>query len=290
MTQNKTNGVLVGKSNAGHGAVVTKTTYEGSVIVRAMDRAGRNPHLKGHIHEILVKDARNARNILTLNGASTQLTKSTTAGTVDVVTTKGGRIIERIQVKDVTSKTGIDKLVKQCADGKYRSAQLVGSEESAQAFNKAAEKAGISKRMTSTGVSSKSTESLAQRAGATGSGSLSSAVSQAAKTGGAAGAIVGAGVETIKGAIDLVNGDAELPEVAGRVAKAGAKGGVSGAAAGAAATATGAGAAAAVTALGLGGVTAATVTVGAPIVFAVAAGYVASKAFDGVCDFFSDLL
>ena len=51
----------------------------------------------------------------------------------------------------------------------------------AQAFNKAAEKAGISKRMTSTGVSSKSTESLAQRAGATGSGSLGSAMGQADK-------------------------------------------------------------------------------------------------------------
>lgn len=126
-----------------------------------MGRAGNNPHLKGHIHEILVKDARNARNLLTMNGASTELTKSTTAGTVDLVTTKGGKVIERIQVKDVTSKAGIDKLVKQCADGKYRSAKLVGSEECTQAFNKAAEKAGISKRMTSTGVSSNSTESLA---------------------------------------------------------------------------------------------------------------------------------
>lgn len=276
-------------SKTANSAMGMKTTYEGTVISRAMSRAGHNPHLKGHIHEVLVKDARNVRNLLSLNGASTELTKSTTAGTVDLVTTKGGKVIERIQVKDVTSQMGIDKLVKQCADGKYRSAQLVGSEESAQAFNKAAEKAGISKRMTSTGVSSKSTESLAQRAGATGSGTLGSAMTQAAKAGGAAGAIVGGGVAAIKGCIDLANGRADATEVAGTVIKAGAKGGVSGAAAGAAATAAGAGTAAAVTALGLGGVAATVATVGAPIVAAIGVGYVASEVFDGVCDFFSDL-
>lgn len=289
MAQNQSNGIVIGQRNSGHTAVVTKTVYEGTVIARAMERAGHNPHLKGHIHEIFVKDIRNARNLLTMNGGSTVLTKSTTAGTVDLVTIKGGKVIERIQVKDVTSASGIDKLVKQCADGKYRSAQLVGSEESAQAFNKAAEKAGVSKRMTSTGVSSKSTESLAQRAGANGSGTFGSALGQAAKTGGAAGAIVGGGFAAIKGCIDLANGHAEPVEVVGTVVKAGAKGGVSGAAAGVAATATGVGAAAAVSAIGITGMAATAVTVGAPIVAAVAIGYIASECFDGVCDFFSDL-
>ncbi len=149
MATTRSNGLIVGKSNTGHGAVITKTTYEGTVIARAMERAGHNPHLKGHIHEVLVKDTRNARNLLTLNGASTELTKSTTAGTVDLVTTKGGKVIERLQVKDVTSQAGIDKLVKQCADGKYRSAQLVGSEESAQVFNK---EAGIHWRVSTSSV------------------------------------------------------------------------------------------------------------------------------------------
>lgn len=286
MQASRTNGIIIGQANAGHGAVVTKAGYEASVITRAVGRAGANPHLKGHIHEILVQDSRNARNLLTMNGASTALTKSTTAGTVDLVTTRGGKVIERIQVKDVTSQSGINKLVKQCADGKYRSAQLVGSEESTQAFNKAAEKAGISKRMTSTGVSSKSTESLAQRAGASGSGTLGSAMSQAAKAGGAAGAIIGGGVAAVQGCIDLVNGDADVVEVAGTVVKASAKGGVSGAAAGAAATASGAGAVAVVSALGISGMAATAVTVAAPIAAAVAVGYVASEAFDWFCDLF----
>jgi len=275
-------------TRAHQSGVGAKTVYEGSLIARAMDRAGGNPHLKGHIHEIMVKDSCNIRNMLNMDGASTALTKSPTAGTVDLVTTKAGKVIERIQVKDVTSQSGIDKLVKQCADDKYRSVKLIGSEETTEAFNKAAEKAGISKRMTSSGVSTKDTTSLAQRAGATGSGSLGSAMGQAARTGGAAGAVIGAGVETVRGLYDLYNGDADALEVTGRIAKAGAKGGVSGAAAGAAATAAGAGTVAAVTALGITGLAATATTVAAPVVAAVAVGYVASKAFDSVLDFVAD--
>lgn len=278
--------IVIGQTHqAGVGA---KTAYEGSVIARAIQRAGNNPHLKGHIHEVLVQDARNVRNLLSMNGASTQLTKSTTASTVDLVTLRGGKVIERIQVKDVTSSSGINKLVRQCADGKYRSAKLIGSDETAQMFNKAAEKAGISKRMTSSGVSSKTSTSLAQRAGAAGSGSLGSAMAQAARSGGAAGAVIGAGVEAVRGVVDWSNGNADGLEVAGRVTKAAAKGGVSGAAAGAAATAAGAGAAAAVTALGMTGGAALVATVGAPLLVAVGVGYAASEVFDGVCDFLSD--
>ena len=277
--------IIIGRAH--QGGVGAKTAYESSVIARAVQRAGNNPHLKGHIHEILIQDSRNVRNLF--NGARTELTKSTTASTVDLVTMRGGKVIERIQVKDVTSNSGINKLVKQCAAGKYRSAKLIGSEESTQLFNKAAEKAGISKRMTSSGVSSKTSTSLAQRAGAAGSGTLGSAMAQAARSGGAAGAVIGAGVEAVRSVVDWSNGDADGLEVAGRVTKAAAKGGVSGAAAGAAATAAGAGAAAAVTALGVTGGAAVVATVGAPLLVAVGVGYVASEVFDGVCNFFSDL-
>lgn len=274
---------------AQQGLIIGRNGYEQTVIARAMARAGANPHLKGHIHEVLLKDARNLRNLVSFNGASTELTKSTTATTVDLVTTKGGRIIERIQVKDVTSPSGINKLVRQCADGKYRSARLMGSDEATQAFNKAAQKAGISKRMTSTGVSSKTTESLAQRAGATGSGTLGSAMASAARTGGLAGAIIGAGIESVRSCSDYMDGTADGVEVTARIAKAGAKGGVCGASAGAAATAAGAGTITVVSALGLTGAVATATTFAAPIVVAVAVGYLASEAFDGVCDFVGDL-
>ena len=75
--------IVIGQAH--QGSVNAKTAYESSVIARAMQRAGNNPHLKGHIHEVLIQDARNVRNLLSMNGASTQLTKSTTAGTVDLV-------------------------------------------------------------------------------------------------------------------------------------------------------------------------------------------------------------
>ncbi|WP_298236620.1 hypothetical protein [uncultured Azohydromonas sp.] len=263
-------------------AVSARTTYEASVIGRALDRAGHNPHLKGHIHEILVKDARNAAQLLT--GRSTSLTRSTTAEVVDLVTTRGGKVVERLQLKDTLSKSAVDKVVRQVAQGKYRSVQLVGTEETTEVVNAALKRAGLSKRMVSSGVSSETTTSLAQRAGACGSGSVGSAVSRAAQSGGAMGAAVGAGVEVVKGIGDLIDGRRDAGEVTASVAKAGAKGYATGAAASAAATATGAAVASGVTALGIGASTAAAATVAAPVVAAVAVGYVVSSLFDALFD------
>lgn len=267
-------------SKSATSTVTTKTAYEGSVITRAAARAGRNPHLKGHIHEILVKDARNLRNVF--NGSHTELTKSTTAKCVDLVTTKGGKVIERIQVKDVTSSAGVRKIVDQVASGKYRSAQLVGSEETTEMVNAALEKAGLSKRMVSSGVSSDTTTALAQRAGAAGSGSLSGAMFSAAKTGGATGAAVGAAIEAIKGVNAMWNGEREAGEVALDVTKAAAKGGAAGAAAGAAATGAGTLTAAGLALAGVeaGTLLAAGATIGAPIVAAMAVGWAATELWD----------
>lgn len=263
-------------------AVAAKTSYEGSVIARAIGRAGRNQHLKGHIHEILVKDSRNLSNLL--NGQTTQLTRSTTASTVDLVTTKGGKIVERLQLKDTLSDTSLNKLVRQVASGKYRTTQLVGTEETTKLANEAFKKAGLSKRMVSSGTSSKTTTALAQRAGATGSGSLGGAAVQAAKSGGAVGAAVGAGVELVSGIADLARGRRSAGDVAGSVAKAGCKGYATGAAASAAATAGGAVVASGLTALGVGGGLAAATTIAAPVAVAVAVGYGVSAAFDWLFD------
>lgn len=267
--------------NANH-AVAAKNSYEASVIARAMERAGRNPHLKGHIHEVLVQDARNLGNVF--KGQVTQLTRSTTAGTVDLVTVKAGKVVERLQLKDTLSQSSVDKLVRQVAEGKYRSARLVGTEETTKLVNSALEKAGAGKRMVSSGVSSNTTTNLAQRAGAAGSGTLGGAALQAAKSGGAVGAAVGAGVEVVKGVRDLWNGERDAGEVAGSVAKAGVKGYATGAAASAAATAGGAAVASGMAALGVGATATAAATVAAPVVVAVAVGYGVSK----VCDWLLD--
>lgn len=265
-------------SKGSQSASATKISYEGSVIARAVGRAGRNPHLKGHIHEVLTQDSRNLGNLL--KGQTTRLTKSTTARTVDLVTTRGGKVVERLQLKDTLSPGSVNKLVRQVADGKYRSTQLVGTKETTKVVNAALEKAGLSKRMISSGHSSQTTTSLAQRAGAAGSGTLSGAVVQAAKTGGSIGGAVGAGIEAISGVRDLINGERSTAEVAGAVAKAGVKGYASGAAASAAATAGGATVVGGLTTLGAGAGITAAATVAAPLVIGAGVAYAVCKVFD----------
>ena len=123
---------------------------KGTAITRTMARDGINPHLKGHVPEIPVKYGSDLLNLF--NGSSTQVPKN--------AKTKGGKVIERIQVKDVTSSAGVRKIVNQVASGKYRSVQLVGSEETTEMGTAALKKAGLSKRMVSSGVSSDTTTSI----------------------------------------------------------------------------------------------------------------------------------
>ena len=157
--------------HAGAHASTARTAYEASVIHRAMARAGSNPQLKGHLHEVLVQDRLNLRNLL---------------------------------------------------------------------------------------------------AGAT---------LQAARSGGATGAWIGAGVETVRGLSDLIDGRRDAGEVLVSVAGAGAKGYATGAAASAAATAGGAMLASGLTAVGVGAGAAA---VAAPLAVAVGVGWVVSSLWDSV--------
>lgn len=59
----------------------SQTAYESTITARAILRAGSNPHLKGHIHEILLQDSKNMSSLF--NGQSTALSKSATAKTAD---------------------------------------------------------------------------------------------------------------------------------------------------------------------------------------------------------------
>jgi hypothetical protein len=270
-------------SKANIAMIAGKTSYEGSVIIRAMGRAGHNPHIKGHIHEILVKDAHNLKNVF--NGASTNLTKSTTAQCVDLVTTKAGKVIGRMQIKDTLSQSSVDKIIKQVADGKYRSVKLVGTEETVERVNAALEKAGLSKRMVSSGTSSKTTTTLAQRAGATGSGTLGGAVLSAAKSGGVAGAAIGGGIAIIKGASGLMDGTKSVGEVAMDVGGATIKGGITGAGASAAAVGTGAATTAGLALLGIeAGMVATAATFALPVAAAVLVGWGITSVWDDIFD------
>jgi hypothetical protein len=257
---------------------LVKTSGEGKVIGEALIRAGKNPHLKGHIHEVLIKDSINLNPVRVLNGESARLTASNTAKTVDIVVSKGGKVIERIQAKDTVGSMG--KTINQIKNGQYNSAQIVGTKETAAEFGKHAGKLKGAKSIKSSGFSSNYTESLAQRAGANGSGTLSKALGASAKTGAQVGGVVCGGIAVAKGVCDLLDGSKDVGEVAYTVAKETAGGAISGAAAGAAATAAGAGTAMAVTALGVTGFAATATVVVAPVVAAVAVGYVAKEAWD----------
>jgi hypothetical protein len=264
------------------GTQAGRATYEASVIHRALERAGANPQLKGHLHEVLVQDRMNLREALRGGAARTTLTRSTTAPTVDIVKQQGGKVVQRLQLKDTVSPGAISKLTRQVASGKYRSVQLVGTEETTRAANRALQNAGLSKRMSSSGISSHTTSSLAQRAGAAGSGTLGAATLRAAHAGGAAGAAVGAAVELVQGVSDLVQGRRDAGSVALTVAKAGAKGYASGAAASAAATAGGAAVASGLAAAGASAGVAAAATVAAPVLLAVGVGWAVSSVWDAL--------
>ena len=260
----------------------TQTAYESTVTARAILRAGANPHLKGHIHEILLQDNKNMYSLF--NGQSTALTKSATAKTVDLVTTKGGKVIERIQAKDCISDSGVRDIVDKVRSGQYRSAKLVGTEETTIRVNFELQKTGLSKRMSSSGIKTADTTRMAHRVGASGSGTLTSVTWQAAKAGGATGAAVSAGIEAVRGISDLMDGTRNGSEVAWSMAKAGGKGYATGAAAGAAATAGGAAVASGLAAVGAGAGVTALATAAAPIALAIGVGYLVNSVIDAFFD------
>ena len=281
------------KRNKINTANTAKEIYEGKVIHEALSRAGKNPHLKGHIHEILIKDKMNSNPINVLKGKKAVLTKNPNATSSDIVVKKAGKIIERIQAKDTTSSGGVYKTVKQIKNGQYRNSKVLATEETTTKLSQALKNKNIPKPVQSSGLKTETTTRMAVKAGA-GAGKnvgnavkssfTSGAVSSAAKAGGAYGAIAGAGISTVSGIIDLVNGDKEFEEVAVDVVKNTAKGGISGAAAAGAATVTGAAVSAGVTAVGLTGLGASVAVVGAPIAVALGVGYVICSIFDGLFD------
>lgn len=268
-----------------------KEIYEGKVIAEARKRAGNNPHLKGHVHEIMLKDKMNVNPKNILQGKKAVLTKNPNAKSADILLKKGGKIVERIQAKDTVSSGGVSKTVGQIKKGQYRNSKVFGTEETVGKLSKPLKNKNISKPVQSSGIKTETTTRIAVKAGA-GAGKnvgnavkssfTSGAVSSAAKAGGTYGAIAGAGISTVSGIIDLVNGDREFEEVAVDVVKNTAKGGLSGAAAAGTATVTGAAVSAGVAALGLSGAAATVAIVGAPFVAAAAVGYAICSIFDSI--------
>lgn len=252
--------------------------YEASVGMRALNRAGQNPQLRGIVHEILYCDQYNTNMGNILNGHHMDLTKSTTAHMKDVIAkNSAGKVVGHAQLKDTISNAGVRKTVQQIKSGHYSKTRVIGTEETAAKVNKVLEKYGVKQRVESSGISSKTTSRIADKT--LGKMPTISTLSSAAKAGGVTGAAVGAGMEAISSIGDWLEGDKSAGEAAADVAVAGVKGGVTGAVSGvigsaaagatgsaiAAATATTVGSAVAGTAVGAAAIAA------APVVAAVAA-------------------
>lgn len=136
--------------------------YEFAVGQEMLDRAGRNQCGKGVVHEILCRDQLNLKPENILTGTHAELASSTTAVRDDIVVTRGGKVVGRMQLKDTPAS--VDKTLQQVSRGKYAGTKLMGTKETAAAYEAKAAGRGIPQKMTSTGVSSKDTARIADKA------------------------------------------------------------------------------------------------------------------------------
>jgi hypothetical protein len=196
------------KSPLRNGLGHARETYWDAAAKEAAARVGRGPQLKGAVHEVALRDGHNLTVNALVNGQRTQLVKATNARTVDVVTLRAdGRVLERIQAKDLTSDAGLRDLRVRLGEGQYRSTRLVGTEETAKAWNATSP----TKAMRSSGVSSETTTRAAHNTGSDvrAKALLASNARDIARfAGGAAavGAIAGAAGEAIHAYGDLRDG------------------------------------------------------------------------------------
>ena len=161
--------------------------YDYSVASRMAGRAGSSSPIggKGNALEIMYADKKNLENVFKPGNLKTQLTKSSTATQADLITMNGSKVFERIQCKDTSSISGTAKTIKQVQSGQYRPTQLVGTTESAAAYNAKASQCGISKVMKDSGISTKDTSRISNKFnGVTSTTGIGNMVGTSAKLGG----------------------------------------------------------------------------------------------------------
>ena len=294
MNQNKQD------NHAVQGMTAAREAYEYAAGREALERVGNLPtdKLKGVVHEVIFKDQFNLKNAF--SGEKAVLSRSRQAIRDDVLIQDGKKIVERLQLKDTSKSVG--DVVRRVKQGQYRATKLLGTEETAKAYNQVATKQGIGKSMRSSKISTNTTERVAAKV----KGSMPSAKSllHGAKQAGKAGAIVSAGIAAATSAVDYFNGEIDEKEAAAKVVSAGVAGYAGGAAGAVASSVTAAAVSsglAAATATTLGGAVAGTAIGGAviaaapvvvPIAAAVAVGGLVSgwvgDAVDNLFSWFSD--
>lgn len=211
---------------------VGRELYEESVINRMQGRSGVTPEgAKGIALEVMDIDQLNLKDAFNAD-RHTRMTKNPHAPQLDAITRENGVNVKRYQYKDTPAS--ISKTVQQVKSGKYNQATLRGTKETAERFNKAAENAGINKRMESTGISTKDTKRVADKYLAVKDGTVSPAVganvANAAKTTALGAAGLTAALEAGR---SIINGD-DLETCTSNVVSKSTESAISAAAAGAA--------------------------------------------------------
>ena len=266
---------------------LARKRYSPYQLIAVVRSGGKNPQLKGVVHEILYRDSLTMAPKNLASGAKGALSKSVTAVRDDVLLKQGGSVVGRAQLKDAVASA--DKVARQAASGKYAGTKLMGTKETVAAYEKAAANLAkngtkVTQKMTSTGISSADTSRIAAQ---TIGGSLKAAqLGKAALASSGTGAALSGVIEAVSSGVKLAKGEIDGGEFAANVAQEALGGGFAAAGGTAAATAVSIGAATL-----LAGTTAplwlpGAVGVGA----AVAAGSAIKSAWDGVAggirDFF----
>lgn len=235
------------KQKTGAATAAGRSAYEAKVGTEAVLRSGgKNPQLKGVVHEILYRDSITLAPENMVSGTKGVLSKSVTAVRDDVLTMRGGTVVGRAQLKDTLNS--VEHTVRQVASGKYTGTNLMGTKETVKAYNTAVARMAergtvVTQKMTSTGISTADTSRIAAQ---TVGGPLQAAtVAQAALTSCGVGAVLSGGMEAVISAVKLANDEIDGEEFAGNVVRETVGGGISAAAGTAAATVVGTGAAAA---------------------------------------------
>ena len=141
------------------GQVIAKEGYEGATALRALNRAGQNPQLKGVVHEMMFCDKYNVNPLNIIKGNHAALTKSTTAQMKDVIMTNSNGRVGHAQLKDTVSPAGIRKTINQINSGHYNKTAVYGTEETAKQL------AGkVSQKVHSSNISTGTTSRIADKA------------------------------------------------------------------------------------------------------------------------------
>lgn len=193
---------------AGAAAAAGRSAYETKVGVEAVVRSGgKNPQLKGVVHEILYRDSLTMAPKNLASGAKGVLSKSVTAVRDDVLLKQGGSVVGRAQLKDAVASA--DKVARQAASGKYAGTKLMGTKETVAAYEKAAANLAkngtkVTQKMTSTGISSADTSRIAAQ---TIGGSLKGAqLGKAALASSGTGAALSGAIEAVSSAREAGQG------------------------------------------------------------------------------------